>query len=954
MFGLAIYAMGSLGLATPPAASAGVTSIGLTMPSIFGVANSPVTTSGTITVTLASQTANTVLAAPDGASGVPTFRALLPADIPSLDAGKITSGILGTARLGSGTANAGTWLRGDGTWATIPSGFADPMTTAGDIIIRNAVNATTRLGAGANGHVLTLVSGVPAWQAITVTPAGATSQIQFNNAGAFGASSGLTWNDTTKTLTLTGTGGTGSTLAVTIPVSAVTGVDIVSNATANYGLRVTDAALPVNALASFEGVASTFNVSARFGASTALTSFYQPAAGYFYAGDSNTFLPLVAHLENSALQANYDAIAIWTQRRGAAGGTGLGSRITWWTESTTNANRLQAYIESAWTDGADATRTSAITFAVQSSAATVTPLTVTSVGVTVTGRVAASQSTNDVALQVVRNGTSVGYAATITNSSSGAGGSGMLVNCSNAASGSALIVQNANSAYATASFNNSSSAAINANVVTITHSATTNFAATTSYVLLGLYQGNSSANSRLDALIGTAYYQASSTNSSLETGYVGSGWYDSTHATRSGYVAIAGTLNGARQQVVHVRGDGELRILGSTTSIYVGHKAAGSGATTYTWPSAYPAAATGYFLTSNTSGTLTWSTISAMTDPMTTNGDMIYRAAGVPARLAIGSAGSFLISNGTAPTWTRSVTENVTTNILSLRNTSVFNYGVLSVGNTADASAAINAASAGSGGVVNISGATDGNYVLYAEVNAGTWTGIHDMMRLQRQGTAGAGGNGIGIEVYMPDDGPTNRSAGRLAVIWSSAATASYTSAFVVQLARAAVAPVTVLTVDGSGSVTSTNTSAVTAAAVTVATTTLASTGTAAASFAARHLYQLHDAGGTLSDAVALDAKWTTATAGAEEAAYEVRLSKAGTLTLSLTAAPTYLNIHDAAGQLRINGTKVMGPRITGWSAPTGTATRSTFDTTTVTLQALAERVKALIDDGFAHGSLGL
>jgi len=41
--------------------------------------------------------------------------------------------------------------------------------------------------------------------------------------------------------------------------------------------------------------------------------------------------------------------------------------------------------------------------------------------------------------------------------------------------------------------------------------------------------------------------------------------------------------------------------------------------------------------------------------------------------------------------------------------------------------------------------------------------------------------------------------------------------------------------------------------------------------------------------------------------------------------------------------TYVLG--VTGWVAATGTATRSTFDTTTVTLPELAERLKALIDD---------
>lgn len=43
----------------------------------------------------------------------------------------------------------------------------------------------------------------------------------------------------------------------------------------------------------------------------------------------------------------------------------------------------------------------------------------------------------------------------------------------------------------------------------------------------------------------------------------------------------------------------------------------------------------------------------------------------------------------------------------------------------------------------------------------------------------------------------------------------------------------------------------------------------------------------------------------------------------------------------------------TGWSAASGTATRSTFDTATVTLPQLAERVKALVDDLLAFNALG-
>lgn len=63
----------------------GVTSVGLTMPAIFSVANSPVTTTGTFDVTLATQAPNTFLAGPiSGGDAAPTFRALDFADFDAL------------------------------------------------------------------------------------------------------------------------------------------------------------------------------------------------------------------------------------------------------------------------------------------------------------------------------------------------------------------------------------------------------------------------------------------------------------------------------------------------------------------------------------------------------------------------------------------------------------------------------------------------------------------------------------------------------------------------------------------------------------------------------------------------------------------------------------------------------------------------------------------------------
>jgi hypothetical protein len=117
--------------------TATVRSVGLSLPPIFSVTGSPVTTSGTLTATLASQSPNLFFASPDGSSGAPTFRAMLAADVPTLDASKIGSGAFPPARLpsmvASGSSHApgivpdppsssGTakYLREDATWNVPP------------------------------------------------------------------------------------------------------------------------------------------------------------------------------------------------------------------------------------------------------------------------------------------------------------------------------------------------------------------------------------------------------------------------------------------------------------------------------------------------------------------------------------------------------------------------------------------------------------------------------------------------------------------------------------------------------------------------------------------------------------------------------------------------------------------------------------------------------------------
>lgn len=128
-------------------ANTGVTSVALALPvSVFTVTGSPVTTTGTLTGSFVSQSANTVFAAPDGSSGAPTFRSLVFNDIsnaiqlyrenPSTPTTPVATGANAVA-IGSGsTATAdGSLAEGSGSNATVWGGkvYANGLfATAGD------------------------------------------------------------------------------------------------------------------------------------------------------------------------------------------------------------------------------------------------------------------------------------------------------------------------------------------------------------------------------------------------------------------------------------------------------------------------------------------------------------------------------------------------------------------------------------------------------------------------------------------------------------------------------------------------------------------------------------------------------------------------------------------------------------------------------------------------------
>jgi len=148
-----------------------VTSVALAMPAIFSVAGSPVTTAGTITVTLATETANTVFAGPTtGAAAAPTFRALVAADYPTMVGDSGAGGTKGAVPApAAGDAAAGKFLSADGTWAA-PAGGGGANTALSNLAAV-AVNTslvsdtdnTDDLGSAAKAWKDVYLAGSLAW-----------------------------------------------------------------------------------------------------------------------------------------------------------------------------------------------------------------------------------------------------------------------------------------------------------------------------------------------------------------------------------------------------------------------------------------------------------------------------------------------------------------------------------------------------------------------------------------------------------------------------------------------------------------------------------------------------------------------------------------------------------------------------------------------------------------------
>jgi hypothetical protein len=120
----------------------------------------------------ASKTANFVLAAPNGSANVPSFRALVSADIPTLNQNTT------------------------GTAAGLSATLAVASGGTGQTTAISAFNALAPSQSGNSGKYLTTDGTNSSWGTVSGggTPAAPPNSIQFNSSGSFGGSANLTWD----------------------------------------------------------------------------------------------------------------------------------------------------------------------------------------------------------------------------------------------------------------------------------------------------------------------------------------------------------------------------------------------------------------------------------------------------------------------------------------------------------------------------------------------------------------------------------------------------------------------------------------------------------------------------------------------------------------------------------------------------------------------------------------
>ena len=207
-----------------------VTSVQIALPSFLTVSGGPITNSGTISASLASQSAGSVFAAPSGSAGTPSFRSLLASDIPTLDGSKVSGGTIGgsTSITTSGNVSAANLSsRGLSVWDSDNTNNVLIQAPATASLTSNYV-LTLPTTAGTTGQVLTTTgSGTLSW---TTPSSGGSGDVTIGG------------NTVASTMTI----GTNSAQRLDFETNGTTAVSIGTNGSVGIGTTNPQAALDVN------------------------------------------------------------------------------------------------------------------------------------------------------------------------------------------------------------------------------------------------------------------------------------------------------------------------------------------------------------------------------------------------------------------------------------------------------------------------------------------------------------------------------------------------------------------------------------------------------------------------------------------------------------------------------------------------------------------------------------